>query len=137
MAKNGAMKPDHQIITDIVHEGAHVLDLGCGNGELLSLLRQHKNALVQGIELDEEQMHICVENGLTVLQGDIESFRGIFGKRNAQRIIPMEKTRESVPCFIDNAPGIDGTAVTGASGIGAGISLISNHRRKHRIRFRK
>jgi len=73
MAKNGAMKPDHQIITDIVHEGAHVLDLGCGNGELLSLLRQHKNALVQGIELDEEQMHICVENGLTVLQGDIES----------------------------------------------------------------
>jgi len=73
MEKNEAMKPDHQIIIDIVHEGAHVLDLGCGNGELLSLLRQHKNALVQGIELDEEQMHTCVENGLTVLQGDIES----------------------------------------------------------------
>lgn len=67
------MKPDHQIIADIVHEGAHVLDLGCGNGELLSLLRQHKNALVQGIELDENQMHQCVERGLTVLQGDIES----------------------------------------------------------------
>ena len=73
MEKNEAMKPDHQIITDIIHEGAHVLDLGCGNGELLSLLRQQKNALVQGIELDEEQMHACVENGLTVLQGDIES----------------------------------------------------------------
>ena len=67
------MKPDHQIIIDIIHEGAHVLDLGCGNGELLSLLRQHKNALVQGIELDEDQMHPCVEHGLTVLQGDIES----------------------------------------------------------------
>jgi len=73
MKKNEAMKPDHQIIIDIIHEGAHVLDLGCGNGELLSLLRQHKNALVQGIELDEEQMHACVESGLTVLQGDIES----------------------------------------------------------------
>jgi len=73
MKKNKAMKPDHQIIIDIIHEGAHVLDLGCGNGELLSLLRQHKNALVQGIELDEEQMHACVESGLTVLQGDIES----------------------------------------------------------------
>jgi methionine biosynthesis protein MetW len=73
MEKNEAMKPDHQIIIDIIHEGAHVLDLGCGNGELLSLLRQHKNALVQGIELDEEQMHACVESGLTVLQGDIES----------------------------------------------------------------
>jgi methionine biosynthesis protein MetW len=73
MEKNEAMKPDHQIIIDIIHAGAHVLDLGCGNGELLSLLRQHKNALVQGIELDEEQMHACVESGLTVLQGDIES----------------------------------------------------------------
>ena len=67
------MKPDHQIIADIVHEGAHILDLGCGNGELLSLLRQHKHALVQGIALDEDQMHTCVENGLTGLQGDIET----------------------------------------------------------------
>jgi methionine biosynthesis protein MetW len=67
------MKPDHQIIANIIHEGAHVLDLGCGDGELLSLLRQQKNALVQGVELDENHMHRCVENGLTVLQGDIES----------------------------------------------------------------
>jgi len=73
MEKNEAMKPHHQIIIDIIHEGAHVLDLGCGNGELLSLLRQYKSARVQGIELDEEQMHACVESGLTVLQGDIES----------------------------------------------------------------
>jgi methionine biosynthesis protein MetW len=67
------MKPDHQIIAKIINEGAHVLDLGCGNGELLAILRQQKNALVQGIELDEDQMHQCVERGLTVLQGDIES----------------------------------------------------------------
>jgi methionine biosynthesis protein MetW len=67
------MKPDHQIISQIVTKGAHVLDLGCGNGELLSILRQEKSALVQGIELDEDQMHQCVERGLTVLQGDIES----------------------------------------------------------------
>jgi methionine biosynthesis protein MetW len=67
------MKPDHQIIAQIINEGAHVLDLGCGNGELLAILRQQKNALVQGIELGEDQMHQCVERGLTVLQGDIES----------------------------------------------------------------
>jgi methionine biosynthesis protein MetW len=67
------MQQDHQIISQIIHEGAHVLDLGCGDGELLSLLRRHNNALVQGIELDESHMHTCVENGLTVLQGDIES----------------------------------------------------------------
>jgi len=67
------MKQDHYIISRIIADGAHVLDLGCGNGELLSLLRREKNALVQGIELSENQMHLCVEQGLTVLQGDIES----------------------------------------------------------------
>lgn len=67
------MKQDHQIIAKIINEGAHVLDLGCGNGELLALLRRGKNALVQGIELDEDQMHQCIEQGLTVLHGDIES----------------------------------------------------------------
>lgn len=67
------MKSDHQIIASIINKGAHVLDLGCGNGELLAFLMQQKKALVQGIELDENQMHQCVERGLTVLQGDIES----------------------------------------------------------------
>ena len=81
------MKPDHQIISRIIFQGAHVLDLGCGNGELLSLLRREKNALVQGIELAEDQMHQCVEQGLTVLQGDIESglvdYPAISGWRSA------------------------------------------------------
>jgi methionine biosynthesis protein MetW len=67
------MKIDHHIISQIITEGAHVLDLGCGNGELLSFLEKQNHALVQGIELDEDQMHQCVERGLTVLQGDIES----------------------------------------------------------------
>jgi len=67
------MKFDHQIIARIINEEAHVLDLGCGNGELPSFLTEEKKALVQGIELDEDQMHQCVERGLTVLQGDIES----------------------------------------------------------------
>lgn len=67
------MKLDHQIISQIINEEAHVLDLGCGNGELLTLLTREKRAFVQGIELNDEEMHKCVERGLTVLQGDIES----------------------------------------------------------------
>jgi methionine biosynthesis protein MetW len=67
------MQQDHQIISQIISPGAHVLDLGCGNGELLAFLEQQNKALVQGIELDENQMHTCVERGLTVLQGDIET----------------------------------------------------------------
>jgi methionine biosynthesis protein MetW len=71
--RRAAMQQDHQIISQIISPGAHVLDLGCGDGELLAFLEKENKALVQGIELDENQMHTCVERGLTVLQGDIET----------------------------------------------------------------
>jgi methionine biosynthesis protein MetW len=64
---------DHQIICGMISEGARVLDLGCGNGDLMSLLVRDKNASVQGIELDDTAVHQCVEKGLMVFQGDIES----------------------------------------------------------------
>lgn len=64
---------DYRIIARIITQHAHILDLGCGSGELLTLLIREKQALVQGIELNDEEMHRCVEKGLTVLQGDIES----------------------------------------------------------------
>lgn len=62
---------DHQIICRMIADGSQVLDLGCGDGELMSLLVREKNAAVQGIELDGEAVHRCVEKGLTVFQGDI------------------------------------------------------------------
>jgi methionine biosynthesis protein MetW len=64
---------DHRIICGIIRESATILDLGCGNGDLMSLLIREKNATVQGIELNDEAAHRCVEKGLTVFQGDIES----------------------------------------------------------------
>ncbi len=64
---------DHRIICDMVQDGARVLDLGCGDGSLMSLLVRERRASVQGIELDGEAVHRCVEKGLTVFQGDIES----------------------------------------------------------------
>jgi methionine biosynthesis protein MetW len=64
---------DHRIICDLVARDVGVLDLGCGDGSLMSMLVREKNASVQGIELDDEAVHRCVERGLTVFQGDIES----------------------------------------------------------------
>jgi len=64
---------DHRIICDFVGSGQNVLDLGCGDGALMSLLAREKEARVQGIELDDEAIHQCVAKGLTVFQGDIES----------------------------------------------------------------
>ena len=57
---------EHLIIADLVHEQATVLDLGCGNGELLELLRERKDVNGQGIEIDDEAIYRCVQKGLSV-----------------------------------------------------------------------
>ena len=48
-----SLKLDHRIIYDTVESGSKVLDLGCGDGELMVILARGKNAKVQGIELDD------------------------------------------------------------------------------------
>ena len=67
------IRPDHQVIFDMIEPGSRVLDLGCGTGDLLHLLARDKDARVQGIELDENAIYECVRKGLSVCQSDIES----------------------------------------------------------------
>ena len=64
---------DHRVIYQIVEPGSRVLDLGCGDGELMFLLAKEKNAKVQGIEIDDEAIYKCVAKGLSVFHGDIDS----------------------------------------------------------------
>ena len=73
MTEINGIRPDHKIIYDIIEADAKVLDLGCGNGDLMHILEQKKNARVQGIEVDLTAIYRCVEKGLSVFQGDIES----------------------------------------------------------------
>ena len=53
------------------NDKARILDLGCGDGELLCFLKEKKHVSGTGIERNEEKMAGCIEKGLTVLQGDI------------------------------------------------------------------
>jgi methionine biosynthesis protein MetW len=70
---NTASKRDHQVISEWVASGASVLDLGCGDGELLSLLIRKKQVRAQGIELSEQAIQRCVAAGLSVFQEDIDT----------------------------------------------------------------
>ena len=65
------MRYDLQIIASWIDPGSHVLDLGCGNGELLRFLINKKQVTGSGIEIEEDKVASCIEKGLTVLQGDI------------------------------------------------------------------
>jgi len=92
---------DQKIISDWVSEGASVLDLGCGDGELLSLLVRKKNVQAQGIELSDQAIHQCVAAGLSVFQEDIDTGLSEYGSRSFDYVI-LNQTFQQVkkPDFV-------------------------------------
>lgn len=65
-------RTDFRTILELVEPGAKVLDLGCGNGDLLLLLRERKQTVGYGIELAEDAIMACIERGLSVFHGNLD-----------------------------------------------------------------
>jgi methionine biosynthesis protein MetW len=59
------------VIADWIAPESRVLDLGCGEGDLLYHLKHRKQAVCTGIEKNEANIANCIEKGLSVIQGDI------------------------------------------------------------------
>ncbi|HLB67319.1 MAG TPA: methionine biosynthesis protein MetW [Thermoplasmata archaeon] len=59
-------------ILDWIETGSSVLDLGCGDGELLAFLVKEKRVRAEGIDINEQSIHRCVAKGLSVLHRDID-----------------------------------------------------------------
>ena len=68
---NRKLRFDLHIITTWITPGSKVLDLGCGEGDLLSFLKNKSDVKGIGIERVEAKVAQCIEKGLSVLQGDI------------------------------------------------------------------
>ena len=68
-----AARVDLQIIADMVEPGKRVLDVGCGDGALLALLAEQRQADARGIELSQRGVNDCVARGLSVIQGDADT----------------------------------------------------------------
>ncbi len=69
---------DLSLIADMVEKGSRVLDVGCGDGELLALLAARRNVDARGIELSREGVAGCVARGLSVIQGDADTDLGDY-----------------------------------------------------------
>jgi methionine biosynthesis protein MetW len=65
-------RSDYAIIGDIVEPGTKVLDLGCGEGELLAWLAAHKKVDGRGVEIDGTRVQRAIARGVSVYQGDID-----------------------------------------------------------------
>lgn len=66
------MRADLDVVAGMVEPGARVLDLGCGDGDLLAELISRRGCRGQGVELSREALHACVERGVPVVEADID-----------------------------------------------------------------
>ena len=64
---------DLLLIAEMVSPGARVIDVGCGDGELLELLAAQRNVDGRGVEIERERVNQCVARGLSVIQGDADA----------------------------------------------------------------
>jgi methionine biosynthesis protein MetW len=67
-----SLRPDLAKIASLVPSGVRVLDVGCGEGELMDVLRSTRGVDVRGMEIDPELVERCVSRGLSVVQGDAD-----------------------------------------------------------------
>jgi methionine biosynthesis protein MetW len=63
---------DHLLIAEMVAPRARVLDVGCGDGDLLELLADTKDVDGRGVEIAREKVNACVARGLSVIQGNAD-----------------------------------------------------------------
>jgi len=66
------MNLNYKIVCDLIEKNSRVLDLGCGNGELLELLKKEKNIKGFGVEINQDSLLEALVKGLSVIQGDID-----------------------------------------------------------------
>ncbi|MBX3550645.1 MAG: methionine biosynthesis protein MetW [Xanthobacteraceae bacterium] len=68
-----APRLDLVVVANMVEPGSRVLDVGCGDGQLLQLLTETRNADGRGIEISRDGVNECVAKGLAVIQGDADT----------------------------------------------------------------
>ena len=89
------MRPDLKIIADLIKPGARVLDLGCGEGELLAGLQAEKQVNGYGLDVDPDNIAICVRKGVNVIEQNLDQGLANFPDDSFDMVV-MTETLQSV-----------------------------------------
>jgi len=66
------IRSDFRLIANLIENDSKVLDIGCGDGELLQYLKKEKNIDVRGLEISQESVSKAISRGISAIQGDCE-----------------------------------------------------------------
>ena len=87
MSTIAASRIDFAVIAGLVKPGTKVLDVGCGDGDLLDLLQRERGIDGRGIEISQKGVNECVARGLAVIQGDADSDLGFYQDKGFDYVI--------------------------------------------------
>jgi methionine biosynthesis protein MetW len=79
-----------QAIARLVPPGSRVLDLGCGNGALLAHLQHHHGCTGYGVELDDANVHACIQRGVNVLQLNLDQGLRLFDDQSFDVVLQID-----------------------------------------------
>ena len=86
---------DFAIIGELVKPETRVLDLGCGEGELLAWLKEHKDVDARGVELTGARVQKAIASGVSVYQGDLESALADYPEQAFDYVILSQTLQET------------------------------------------
>jgi methionine biosynthesis protein MetW len=80
----------HQTIAAMVPQGARVLDLGCGDGALLAHLQATRGCSGYGVEIDDANVHACVQRGVNVIQLNLDEGLAMFQDQSFDVVLQID-----------------------------------------------
>ena len=72
MNKSASIRLNYSVIAENIEFGSKVLDLGCGEGELLKMLIENKKCHGTGVDINQNNVIEAIQKGLSIVQGDID-----------------------------------------------------------------
>ena len=81
------MKKEFKVISELINKNSKVLDVGCGDGDLIQYLQKKTTSNVRGLEISKSSVQNCLSKGLTVIEGNAENDLYQFPKQSFDFVI--------------------------------------------------